>query len=523
MANWWDEQLLQYQMALGQQKAGAGLQQRAQQQANLQQSAMQQGQLYGQHVQNLHEDELFERHESGRLAEQHLANLQEQQMAAFHAGVQQDRDTAQQMHEVVLNDLAHRGRIAEEEILQRHKRDELSQEHKWKVEAIKEQRQFEEDKETAEGLAAGKYVLNSEEDAKNFKDNLNKIGVIDQAYRSGKVSKEQHDEIVEKIRAANLDIQRNRRELSPMERAGSRGKIRQDLIDELPAEMRNNGWQLNKEGNALEMPRNYKTPAAGKAAAGGEKAPSLTQEASLREKIQKRRDALSKENLPNPAIPAGNAGSEKRSWAEWWSNVPETVKRTPEAVETQLKKEFGDHVWSSVMGGGQQQPAPGGQAAPAGQAVPSQQPPPQAAPAQQPAQQPQPQMTAIRVPQGATQEQVNAVWARLPVGGLLAYPDGHRYYKGPDGKFSEKPPQAAQPAAAPAGQPVSGGQAAPGPAPNQQAAAMPQSDAQKAMLAKATAFAQEYAQAKRDDPEKARQMFFSPDFAIYRDLLHGNR
>ena len=248
MANWWDEQLLQYQMALGQQKAGAGLQQRASSRPISSSRPCSRASSRPARAEPARRTSFSSGTSRAAWRSSTWPTCKSSRWRPFMPGVQQDRDTAQQMHQVVLNDLAHRGRIAKEEILQRHKRDELSQSTSGRSRPSRSSGSSRRTRRPPRAWPPASTSLNSEEDAKNFKDNLNKIGVIDQAYRSGKVSKEQHDEIVEKIRAANLDIQAQPPRALPHGAGRLRGKIRQDLIDELPAEMREQRLAVEQGG-----------------------------------------------------------------------------------------------------------------------------------------------------------------------------------------------------------------------------------------------------------------------------------
>ena len=180
------------------------------------------------HARYQHDDELFDRHQSGQLAEMHLQQLQQQkmaqfqaqqeqqrlvqqqdfqgQMAQYEAGVQdqrlskqQDFDAAKtgfeagvgnarldkqqdfqqqqelerQQHEVVLNQLALRGREAQEEILHRHQEGTLSQQHSWRVDEIKQQRQEEQDKYIVEKLSSGEFEIGSPDDQQQLANNAN--------------------------------------------------------------------------------------------------------------------------------------------------------------------------------------------------------------------------------------------------------------------------------------------------------------------------------------------------------------
>lgn len=201
-------------------------------------------QLYSQHVQNTHQDELFDRQQAGRMAEQHLQGLQ-----------QQDRDTAEFTHRTVLNDLAQRGRMAEDELLERHRRGELNQEHDWKIQDIKEARHYEELKTKTDGVADGSMVFDNPEDSQAAQDIAKNRGLAQKAVRMGRLTDEQVKPVLDKLAKQEEDIYMRARPMNPQEKSASlqnkvKGYLGQNYDKEIypGVTMGSLPWMLGKNG-----------------------------------------------------------------------------------------------------------------------------------------------------------------------------------------------------------------------------------------------------------------------------------
>jgi hypothetical protein len=187
MAEPWDDQLLSYQQALGIQRANARQQNLSQMESEGQQLAVQdrdirgkralqadkggidaalqgqsiagqrqvaadqygynwalqgqQGDIQGRQneARFLHDDELFEREQSGRLATQHLQQIEEERQMQFQAGVQKERDATQFTHQAALSKMAADREEALQEILQRNREGTLGLEHRYKAEDLQKE------------------------------------------------------------------------------------------------------------------------------------------------------------------------------------------------------------------------------------------------------------------------------------------------------------------------------------------------------------------------------------------------
>lgn len=105
---------------------------------------------------------LFDQHAYGQTAEQQLAELQT------------PLDVDGLKHQAVLLDMAHRGRLAQDEILRRHSAGEFDDpQHVLQASQIQQRAQEEQDRNIVNGLSTGTLVISSPEDEQRLQDNAN--------------------------------------------------------------------------------------------------------------------------------------------------------------------------------------------------------------------------------------------------------------------------------------------------------------------------------------------------------------
>ena len=245
------------------------------------------------HARYQHDDELFERQLHGRLAEQQLQQIEQERqmqfeqqgrerMAQFQAGNEQDRlgqqedfqaagmmfdaqqkqqeQQTQMLHQAAMAKMAQKGREAEEEILNRHRQGELSEEHGWKVDLIKQARQEEQDQHLADGLASGDYEIASPEEQRALDDNASARGKWLVAKNAGRLDDDDYQKLVKQSFAADTAIRRNARPAPPEKRSQALESRRQAAMAKLPDHEQGKPWQLDPKTGMLMLPRGWKEP-----------------------------------------------------------------------------------------------------------------------------------------------------------------------------------------------------------------------------------------------------------------------